>query len=299
MKKLLKKSKGNIFLLFFAFCIIQVGTFAQDVITLKTGDEIQALVQEIGAEDVKYKKYENPNGPNYTIKKSGIFMIRYANGSKDVFTDNTALVTKTPSNTPVSTNQQNVQSQTNYQQSTAMPLLTDQRFNKGTKSVREVRDLLRDFEIRMKNNGFDKRIVVYDFMEESVYKNMLKNSQLHTVSVGIWVNYHKRLIALRLDKDSWNEIVIPFNDLHSVEILRDGYIVASEGFFGTVRANERTTELYVRVVAGNTRIGAKSYTLKIHTDGGYITKSHPNHTGYWECAKSIVDEIGFIMNNSR
>jgi len=57
----------------------------QDVITLKNGNEIQALVQEIGEIDVIYKKYENPNGPNYTMEKSEIFMIVYANGSKDVF----------------------------------------------------------------------------------------------------------------------------------------------------------------------------------------------------------------------
>ena len=79
------------FLLFAVFCVCVVNAFAQDVITLKNGDDIQALVQEIGESDVKYKKFDNPNGPNYTLKKSEIFMIRYANGSKDVFnkvTDN-------------------------------------------------------------------------------------------------------------------------------------------------------------------------------------------------------------------
>jgi len=76
---------------------------AQDIITLKNGDEIQALVQEVGDVDVKYKKFDNPNGPNYTLKKSEIFMIRYANGSRDVF----ATESVTP---PVpATGQQNVQ----------------------------------------------------------------------------------------------------------------------------------------------------------------------------------------------
>ena len=62
---------------------------AQDIITLKNGEEIQALVQEIGDVDVKYKKIDNPNGPNYTLKKSEIFTIRYANGSRDVFVEET------------------------------------------------------------------------------------------------------------------------------------------------------------------------------------------------------------------
>ena len=71
-----------------------------DIITLKTGDDIQSLIQEIGGDEVKYKKVDNPNGPNYTIKKSEILMITYANGSRDVFAD-TSPSTATPSSTPV------------------------------------------------------------------------------------------------------------------------------------------------------------------------------------------------------
>jgi len=84
-------SKRNIiqrsFLFFFTLCVSAASTFAQDVITLKNGNDLQALVQEIGETDIKYKKVDNPNGPNYTLKKSEILMIKYANGSKDVFTD--------------------------------------------------------------------------------------------------------------------------------------------------------------------------------------------------------------------
>ena len=84
----LKNKVKKTFLLFAVFCISTASVFAQDVITLKNGDDIEALVQEIGDVDVKYKKFDNPNGPNYTLKKAEIFMIRYANGSKDVFVDN-------------------------------------------------------------------------------------------------------------------------------------------------------------------------------------------------------------------
>ena len=73
------------FLFFAAFCISVASAFAQDVITLKNAEDIQALVQEIGETDVKYKKFDNPNGPIYTLKKSEIFMIKYANGSKEVY----------------------------------------------------------------------------------------------------------------------------------------------------------------------------------------------------------------------
>lgn len=54
---------------------------AQDVITLKNGDEISAKVLEIGIDNVRYKKYSNLEGPTYTIKKSDIFrIITLANG---------------------------------------------------------------------------------------------------------------------------------------------------------------------------------------------------------------------------
>jgi len=75
------------FLFFATLCVSVASTFAQDVITLKNGEDIQVLVQEIGAVDVKYKKIDNPNGPNYTLKKSEILIIRYASGSKDIFSE--------------------------------------------------------------------------------------------------------------------------------------------------------------------------------------------------------------------
>lgn len=59
--------------------------FAQDNIILRTGEEIKAKVQEIGLADIKYKKTDNPTGPLYTILKSDVFMIKYENGTKDVF----------------------------------------------------------------------------------------------------------------------------------------------------------------------------------------------------------------------
>ena len=63
--------------------------WAQDIITLKSGEEIKALVQKVGVSEVEYKKFENPNGPTYTLLKSNIFMIKYENGEKDVFTADT------------------------------------------------------------------------------------------------------------------------------------------------------------------------------------------------------------------
>jgi hypothetical protein len=68
---------------------------AQDIITLKNGDEIKAKVQEVGLSDVKYKKFDNLTGPTYTLLKTEIFMIKYENGEKDIFKES-AVVTPAP-----------------------------------------------------------------------------------------------------------------------------------------------------------------------------------------------------------
>jgi len=60
---------------------------AQDVIILKNGDEIKSIVQEVGIEYVKYKKFDNQTGPTYNVAIAQIFMIKYQNGTKDLFND--------------------------------------------------------------------------------------------------------------------------------------------------------------------------------------------------------------------
>jgi hypothetical protein len=59
--------------------------FSQDVITLKTGEDISAKIVEVGLTDIKYKKFDNIDGPSFTILKSDVLMTRYKNGTKDVY----------------------------------------------------------------------------------------------------------------------------------------------------------------------------------------------------------------------
>ena len=58
---------------------------AQDVITTRSGEDIQAKVEEVSPVIIKYKRYSNPDGPVYTINTAQVLMIRYENGEKDVF----------------------------------------------------------------------------------------------------------------------------------------------------------------------------------------------------------------------
>lgn len=60
-------------------------SYSQDIIILKNGDEIKSKVIEVTPDLVKYKKWANQDGPIYSSTKTEIFMIKYANGAKDVF----------------------------------------------------------------------------------------------------------------------------------------------------------------------------------------------------------------------
>lgn len=64
---------------------IGMNAFTQDVIVQRNGEEIQAIILEIKPDVVTYKVWSNQDGPLYTKNKNEIFMIKYTNGSKDVF----------------------------------------------------------------------------------------------------------------------------------------------------------------------------------------------------------------------
>jgi hypothetical protein len=65
--------------------IITLKLAAQDIITKKNGDDVKSKVIEITFTEIKYKRFDNLEGPIFTLPKSEILIIRYENGSKDIF----------------------------------------------------------------------------------------------------------------------------------------------------------------------------------------------------------------------
>ena len=61
--------------------IILLGNFgfSQDIIKLKTGLEIKAKIIEVGVKEVKYKKFDFLEGPNYVARKKTVEFIKYEN----------------------------------------------------------------------------------------------------------------------------------------------------------------------------------------------------------------------------
>ena len=84
----------------FCFSFI-ISTHAQDKIMFIDGTEILSKVIEINNNEIKYKQFDNQNGPTIITLKKNIFIIKYENGTKEVFTEN--LIKDSPKNIQVET----------------------------------------------------------------------------------------------------------------------------------------------------------------------------------------------------
>jgi hypothetical protein len=57
-----------------------------DVMIFKDGTELKVKIIERTPYEFKYRRCDLPEGPMYTVKHSTLFMIKYANGTREVFT---------------------------------------------------------------------------------------------------------------------------------------------------------------------------------------------------------------------
>ncbi|PKV75122.1 hypothetical protein [Pontibacter ramchanderi] len=71
----------NLLLIIMA-CLLCFASQAQDMLIKRNGDELPVKVLEIDLEVVKYKRFDNLEGPIISIAKSDVFMIKYENGTK-------------------------------------------------------------------------------------------------------------------------------------------------------------------------------------------------------------------------
>lgn len=71
----------------FALCLMAISSVAlcQDKIYKRDGAIVTAIVKEVSDKKIVYKKYDNPNGPDYSMVISDIEKIIYQNGSEDNF----------------------------------------------------------------------------------------------------------------------------------------------------------------------------------------------------------------------
>lgn len=81
--------------LFVSICyLIMSFSYSQDIITTKSGEDIKAKVLEVNTTEIKFKKTDNIDGPTFSVLKSEILLVRYSNGTKDVFYENSEMQTQ-------------------------------------------------------------------------------------------------------------------------------------------------------------------------------------------------------------
>lgn len=62
-----------------------VSAAAQDFVTKRNGEDIAAIVDEVGPDYVRFRLWDEPDGVVYTVLKNELLMIRYATGRNEVF----------------------------------------------------------------------------------------------------------------------------------------------------------------------------------------------------------------------
>jgi hypothetical protein len=83
-------------ILIFLFAVFSAG--AQDMIVLTNGNIIEAKVEEISPAEVKYRRFDNLNGPLVIINKSDVLSIKYENGVTEVLN---SVLTAAPLQPPI------------------------------------------------------------------------------------------------------------------------------------------------------------------------------------------------------
>jgi len=104
--------------MFIFITLFGYNVMAQDTIVLKNGNNIRAIVEEIGINDVKYKKFDFLDGPFYILRQSDIKMIKYEDGQMDVFSNDAAF------EQPAYTNRQTLRNQSRNQTNSTIDYAT-------------------------------------------------------------------------------------------------------------------------------------------------------------------------------
>lgn len=73
--------------LFFIFLLGMSKAIAQDTLIKRNIELILCKVLEINEKEVRYKKWENLDGPLFVIDKANVARIKYANGTEEVFSE--------------------------------------------------------------------------------------------------------------------------------------------------------------------------------------------------------------------
>ena len=122
--------------------------------------------------------------------------------------------------------------------------------------------------------GFDKRIILFDFLPESCKDSVLLNGWLD----GIWINYKDKLIKFREDSSSKNYNEIRFKDIEDV----------------SVNKTDDLSKITIQFVTRDSNDCPYIYKLKLSTRVPPIISWSPYSQAYVKCLNEILHEMRII-----
>lgn len=212
----------NLVFMFLSFVQIVI---CQDTIYKKNNDNIAAKIIEIDTDDVKFKKWNNQDGPLYTELKSEIKSIKYANGMSDTFNNVTPTIITTETVAVTSSNSIQQAPRTSYWTSNSDLLLLIDAYPHG-----EIKNKLKQEYIKMldyRNTQYLSTGLGY-FIGFSVpvvftyaaFSNSLYNNAVQTIVIGAVLGAAIRTTGAVIAKINKNkrlhkkeEIIAIFNNL--------------------------------------------------------------------------------------
>jgi hypothetical protein len=75
-------------------CVLS--SHAQDTLAKSNGDKVLVKVLEINPGEIRYKRFNNPDGPQYSISKADVKYIVYSNGIRESFENSKPVETAVP-----------------------------------------------------------------------------------------------------------------------------------------------------------------------------------------------------------
>ncbi|MCL2414516.1 MAG: hypothetical protein FWC94_04605 [Bacteroidales bacterium] len=116
-------------LIFIILLLLGASAYAQDIITLRNGNEIRARITEISATEIRYLRFEHLDGPTRVIPRTDVFFINYEDGTREIITplNEPSVATVTQTEVPVVQPEQSTPPTVEPQREERQPLTREER----------------------------------------------------------------------------------------------------------------------------------------------------------------------------
>ena len=153
--------------------------------------------------------------------------------------------------------------------------------------------------LRRALSDFCRSLSAYIFAGVEREREIAETNRRACCTMGMWINYKEQLLAFRLNKETFNEVIVPIEDIRDIEILEDNNTKTTVSWSGySATSTEIVSDIKLRIVVGNVNTGTRALFL-VFWEGKRATKSHPDYKAVAETIRSIFDEVKLMQSNQR